>query len=422
MLVPMLRIARRAVAVAALGAGAVACGAGADSSPTVERPVVEDRSATTGRSATAPAAATAPARAAATVRLARVGRFAAPLYVTGAPGDRRRLFVVEQGGRIMVVRGGRKLARPFLDIRSLVTSGGEQGLLSVAFPANYATTGRFYVYYTDRQARQRVVEYRRASADRADRGSARLVLRMADPESNHNGGLMKFGPDGLLYIATGDGGGAGDRHGARGNAQSLSSLLGKLLRIDPRRSGARPYRVPSSNPFVGRSDARGEIYSYGLRNPWRFSFDRATGDLYIGDVGQGAVEEIDFARNGRAKGANFGWRPFEGSRRFAPGESAPGHVPPVIEHTHGDGWCSITGGYVVRDPDAPAPIRGVYVYGDFCLGRIYGAAISASGRSARTRRIAGLPRVDNLASFGEDTQGRVYVVSLSGTVSRLAAG
>jgi len=426
MLVPMLRIARRAVAVAALGMGIVACGAGADTSPTVERPVVDDRSATTGPSTTeAGATTTAPARAAATVRLARVGTFASPLYVTGAPGDRRRLFVVEQGGRIMIVRGGRKLARPFLDIRSLVTSGGEQGLLSVAFPRDYAKTGRFYVHYTDRAAQQRLVEYRRSSADRANHRSARLVLRMADRESNHNGGSLKFGPDGLLYIGTGDGGGAGDRHGARGNAQDLGSLLGKLLRIDPRRSGSRAYRIPTSNPFSGDQGSptrRGEIYSYGLRNPWRFSFDRATGDLYIGDVGQGDVEEIDFARNGRAKGANFGWRPFEGSRRFAPGESAPGHVPPLIEHSHADGWCSITGGYVVRDRNAPNAIRGLYVYGDFCLGRIYGAGVSESGRSARTRRISGLPKVEDLASFGEDTRGRVYVVSLSGSVSRLAAG
>jgi glucose/arabinose dehydrogenase len=398
MLAPMPAAARRAVLVCALGVGVAACGAAAD------------------------APSPAPARAAASVRLARVGTFEQPLYVTGAPGDRRRLFVVEQGGRIMIVRGGRKVARPFLDIRALVTSGGEQGLLSVAFPHDYARSGRFYVYYTDRQGRQAVVEYRRATADRARSGSARLVLRMSDPEGNHNGGLMKFGPDGLLYIGTGDGGGAGDSHGARGNAQNLGSLLGKLLRIDPRSSGSRPYRVPTSNPFVGRSGARPEIYSYGLRNPWRFSFDRATGDLYIGDVGQDAVEEVDFALKGRARGANFGWRPFEGTRHFAAGEDAPGHVSPVVEHLHGDGWCSITGGYVVRDSDAPTSIRGLYVYGDFCLGRIYGAAVSQSGRSARTRRIAGLPRIDNLSSFGEDTQGRVYVVSLSGTVSRLAAG
>ena len=164
---------------------------------------------------------------------------------------------------------------PFLDIRSQVTAGGEQGLLSVAFAPDYARSGRFYVYFTDRSADQRVVEYRRASAERADAGSARLVLKMDDSEGNHNGGLLLFGPDRHLYIGTGDGGGAGDQHGARGNAQNLGSLLGKLLRIDPAEAGGRPYTVPSDNPFVGRSGARGEIYSYGLRNPWRYSFDRS---------------------------------------------------------------------------------------------------------------------------------------------------
>ncbi|MTD44235.1 glucose dehydrogenase [Conexibacter sp. W3-3-2] len=396
-----------------------ACGADDDTA------TVASSTPTSAMQDAAPAATTGSGAAAAQatgVQLRRVGSFTQPLYVTGAPGDRRRLFVVEQGGRIMVVRGGRKLAVPFLDIRSLVTAGGEQGLLSVAFPPDYARTGRFYVYYTDKAAKQRVVEYRRATADRADRSSARLVLRMDDPESNHNGGLMKFGPDGLLYIATGDGGGAGDEHGSRGNAQDLGSLLGKLLRIDPRRTGSRAYRVPSSNPFVGRSGARREIFSYGLRNPWRFSFDRSTGDLVIGDVGQGEIEEVDFVqrRDGRAAGAgaNFGWRPFEGSRVFRQGESAPGHVKPVIEHSHDDGWCSITGGYVVRDPALTA-LRGRYVYSDFCKGEIYAGELKASGSTSR--RVAGLPKVEGLASFGEDTAGRVYVVSLNGTVSRLAA-
>lgn len=419
-----LRRPRLLAAAVTVGVGLAACG-GASGDDGADRTATDGTSParTAAPDPAAPArtatATPAPRPAQATgVRLARVGRFDQPLYVTGAPGDRRRLFVVEQGGRIMVVRGGRKLTRPFLDLRRLVTSGGEQGLLSVAFPPDYQRRGRFYVYYTDRQARQRVVEYRRATADRANAGSARLVLRMADPESNHNGGLMKFGPDGLLYVATGDGGGAGDRHGTRGNAQDLGSLLGKLLRIDPRRTGTRPYRVPSSNPFVGRAGARREVYSYGLRNPWRFSFDRASGDLVIGDVGQGDVEEVDFVRRGGGRGANFGWRPFEGSRRFAPGEEAPGHVPPVIEHSHDDGWCSITGGYVVRDPALPA-LRGRYVYGDFCLGRIMAATLRASGST--TRAVSGLPRVSNLASFGEDTRGRVYVVSLSGTVSRLTA-
>ncbi|HWC25612.1 MAG TPA: PQQ-dependent sugar dehydrogenase, partial [Solirubrobacteraceae bacterium] len=277
------------------------------------------------------------------------------------------------------------------------------------------------VNYTDRGGTQSVVEFRRSkrSRDRAlTRG--RLVLRYDDEEANHNGGLVLFGPDNLLYIGTGDGGGANDQHGARGNAQDLGSLLGKILRIDPRRSGSRPYRVPSSNPFVDRSGARGEIYSYGLRNPWRFSFDRETDDLTIGDVGQGAIEEVNFAPKGAASGANYGWRPFEGSRRLFPGESAPGHVPPVIELSHDDGNCSITGGYVVRDRGVPA-LNGRYVYGDFCKGQLRSAKLSAGGASG-DRAIRGVRRVGELSSFGEDARGRVYVTSLGGSVYRLAAG
>jgi glucose/arabinose dehydrogenase len=358
------------------------------------------------------------------VRLVRVGRFEAPVYVTAPPGDRRRIFVVEQGGTIRVLRAGKRVARPFLDLRAKVTAGGEQGLLSMAFAPDYAKTRRFYVNYTDRSGTQSVVEYRRskASLDRAlTRG--RLVLRYDGVEPNHNGGLLVFGPDRLLYIGTGDGGGANDEHGARGNAQDLGSLLGKLLRIDPRPSGGRPYRVPASNPFVSRSGARGEIYSYGLRNPWRFSFDRSTGDLTIGDVGQGLIEEIDFATKGGASGANYGWRPFEGSRR-TPGirssESAPDHVRPVIELTHDDGNCSVTGGYVVRDRAVPA-LNGRYVYGDFCKGQLRSARLS-NGSASGDAAIRGVKKVDQLSSFGEDARGRVYVTSLDGTVYRFAAG
>src|SRR3954452_17959481 len=277
------------------------------------------------------------------VRLQKIGSFAAPLYVTAPPGDRRRLFVVEQGGKIKVIRGAKVLSTPFLDITKLVTSGGEQGLLGLAFAPDYAKSGLCNVYYTTKDGNQRVVEYHRRSGDVADPGSARQVLLMPDQESNHNGGMLRFGPDRLLYIGTGDGGGGGDQHGAHGNAQNLGVLLGKILRIDPRQSGTQPYGVPSSNPFAGRNDARGEIYAYGLRNPWRFSFDRRTGDLAIGDVGQGAVEEIDFRRRGRARGANFGWRPFEGRERNF-NERAAGAVSPVLQHTHSEGWCSVTGG------------------------------------------------------------------------------
>jgi glucose/arabinose dehydrogenase len=377
-----------------------------------------DSAARATRAATAAPAPEATATPAAQrrrgVRLVRIGTFDAPLYVTAPPGDRRVQFVVEQGGRIMVVRDGRRRSTPFLDISSQVTSRGEQGLLSMAFAPDYASSGLFYVYFTDNSGDQRVVEYRRASADRADPGSARLVLQMADSEPNHNGGLLLFGPGGHLYIGTGDGGGAGDRHGARGNAQNLGSLLGKILRIDPRESGGRPYSVPSSNPFVGRSGARGEIYAYGLRNPWRFSFDR-NGDLSIGDVGQGDVEEIDFVRSGRGK--NFGWRPFEGRRRYAPGESAPGSVRPVIQRFHSDGNCSITGGVIVRDRSVPA-LYGRYVFGDFCVGRIESAKLRP-GHATQQRRTR--LRVSSLSSFGEDARGRVYATSLDGPVYRLAA-
>ena len=352
------------------------------------------------------------------VKLVGVGRFDSPLYVTSPPQDKRRLYVVEQDGIVKVIRGGKTLKRPFLDVRKLVTSGGEQGLLSIAFPSDHAKTGLFYVYYTDKQQKQRVVEYRRSSADRANPRSARLVLKMDDPESNHNGGMMQFGPDKLLYIGTGDGGGGNDQHGARGNAQNLGSPLGKLLRIDPRKQGSRPYRVPSANPFVGRGGARPEIWSYGLRNPWRFSFDRSTGDLTIGDVGQNEVEEIDFVK-GSGKGANFGWRPFEGKRTNFKGEKAPGALDPVITKTHSkDKWCSITGGYVVRDPKLPA-LRGQYLYGDFCEGRIRAAKLS-EGKASKDRQLP-LKQIESLASFGEDARGRVYVVSLSGAVYRLAA-
>jgi glucose/arabinose dehydrogenase len=351
------------------------------------------------------------------VRLVKIGDFSSPLYVTAPPGDNRRIFVVEQEGRIVVVRGGRRLAQPFLDIRSKVTAGGEQGLLSMAFAPDYAQSGVFYVYYTERSGQEAIWEYRRASDDRADPGSARLVLRMADPEPNHNGGLMLFGADGLMYVGTGDGGGGDDQHGTRGNAQSLGSLLGKILRIDPRPSGGRPYTVPSSNPFVGRSGARPEVYAYGLRNPWRFSFDRSTGDLSIADVGQDAVEEVDFVRKDRGRGANFGWRPWEGrSRNFD--ESASGAIFPVITHQHSDGFCSITGGYVVRDRGVPG-LYGRYVYGDYCEGRIRAATLRAGRRT--TGKVLSLPKVGGLSSFGEDAAGRVYATSLNGPVYRIAA-
>jgi glucose/arabinose dehydrogenase len=398
----------RAALVLLVVAG-VACGGSGDDADGRPTPTPA-----AGAPATTPEATATPS-AARGVRLRKVGDFSDPVFVTSPPGDRARQFVVEQGGRVMVIRDGRKLGAPFLDVSGQVTAGSEQGLLSLAFAPDYASSGLFYVYFTDDAGDQRIVEYRRRDADRADPGSARLVMRMPDDESNHNGGLLLFGPDDLLYVGTGDGGGGGDQHGRRGNAQDLGSLLGKLLRIDPRASGGRAYQVPGDNPFAGRQGARGEIYSYGLRNPWRFSFDRKNGDLTIGDVGQNAWEEISYVRRGKGRGANFGWRPFEGRARYAPGESAPGHVEPVIVRSHDAGNCSITGGVVVRDR-ALAGLRGRYVFGDFCKGRVESARL-APGRARGVRRTA--LKVSSLSSFGEDAQGRVYITSLEGPVYRI---
>jgi glucose/arabinose dehydrogenase len=372
-----------------------------------------------GACGSAPAGSEPARTAAAAVKLTKVGSFSAPVYVAQPSGEDRRLFVVEQGGKIVVVRDGRVLAQPFLDLSSQVVSGGEQGLLGLAFAPDYASSGRFYVDYTDRDGDTRIVEYRRGSSpDRADPGSARQLLFQDQPESNHNGGQLAFGPDGLLYVGLGDGGGGDDQHGAIGNGQNLGTLLGKILRIDPRpgaSAGGRPFGVPSDNPFVGRRGAKPAIYAWGLRNPWRFSFDRRTGDLTIGDVGQDHVEEIDFRTRGTGRGANFGWRAWEGRRREDPGLRVRGDVKPVLQYTHDAGGCSVTGGYVVRDPRLPS-LAGRYVYGDFCKGDLLSAKLRQGGASGR--RSLGL-HIGSLSSFGEDDSGRVYVTSLDGPVYRL---
>jgi glucose/arabinose dehydrogenase len=355
----------------------------------------------------------APRTAAVTgLRLRRIGTFSEPTYVTAPPGDRSRLFVVEQGGTIRVVRRGRKLARPYLNITGRVLAGGEQGLLSMAFAPNYAKSRRFYVYYTDDGGDIQVVEFR-GRGNRARESSARPILSVEHSEhGNHNGGQLQFGPDGFLYIGTGDGGGGGDPYEA---GQDLGTHLGKILRINPLRG--RPYRIPRSNPFRGRSGARAAVYSYGLRNPWRFSFDRKTGDLTIADVGQNAYEEVNFVRRGRGRGANFGWDAFEGNHEYE-GGAAPGHIRPVIEHSHDDdGFCSITGGYVLRHRSYGG-LRGMYVYGDLCEGVVRGARLGPGRAAGRTR--FSNARVSELSTFGQDARGRVYAASLSGPVYRLA--
>ncbi|HEY8083866.1 MAG TPA: PQQ-dependent sugar dehydrogenase [Solirubrobacterales bacterium] len=353
------------------------------------------------------------------VALKRMGNFDAPVYVTGAPGFPGLLFVVEQPGRVEVLNGGRRLARPFLDISGLVNSEGERGLLSLAFAPDYKRSKRFYVYYTDTQGDIRVDEFRRRSATRAARGSRRGVIEIPHREnSNHNGGQLQFLDD-LLYLATGDGGSGGD---PPNNAQNRESLLGKLLRIDPRQSGGRPYSIPSDNPFVGKP-GRDEIYSYGLRNPFRFSFDTTTAQrprVAIADLGQNRFEELDYTTVANARGANFGWDAFEG---FAPyedensGTSDPGRtMKPILAYPHSRGGsCGIIGGYVVRDRRLPS-LRGRYVYADLCEEKIR-SLVPHLKRASDDRKL-GLS-VSSPSSFGEDTKGRIYVVSLEGTVSRL---
>ena len=351
------------------------------------------------------------------LRLHKVGTFERPLYVTAPPADKQRVFVVERAGVIKVVRSGKVAAQPFLDISGRVTSNGEQGLLGLAFAPDYATSGLFYVYFTTRDGRQALEEYKRESPDRADASSARRVFTHSDPESNHNGGQLVFGPDKLLYIGTGDGGGGGDQHGARGNAQNLRSPLGKILRINPRPSGGRAFSVPSSNPFAGKSGALPEIYSYGLRNPWRFSFDRSTGALAIADVGQDQYEEVNYLAKGKARGANFGWRVYEGNARYSPGEKASGAVKPALTLSHASGYCSITGGYVVRDRSLGS-LYGSYVFGDFCKPGIRAVKLRSGGAGAVRLLNAGRS-LSAVSSFGEDAAGRVYVTSLDGPVYRL---
>jgi glucose/arabinose dehydrogenase len=361
-----------------------------------------------------------PSSAARGVALKRIGSFDHPVYVTGAPGFPKLLFVVEQPGRIAVLRGGRRVPHAFLDLRGAVGyDGGERGLLSVAFPPDYARSKRFYVYYTDNSGNIRVDELRRRSATRAALGSRRGVIAVPHPvNANHNGGQLQFLGH-LLYLGTGDGGSGGD---PPNNAQNKGVLLGKLLRIDPRRSGGRPYSVPASNPFVGRP-GRDEIYSYGLRNPFRFSFDRVTAGrprIAIGDVGQNRVEELDYTTVGRANGANFGWDAFEGFSKYEEdnGDTPDpgGTVKPIFAYSHDRGGsCSIIGGYVVADRRLRG-LYGRYVYADLCEGKL--RSLDPHLKRAGDERRLGLS-VASPSSFGEDDRHRLYVASLEGPVYRL---
>jgi glucose/arabinose dehydrogenase len=354
--------------------------------------------------------------------LRKVGDFEAPTYVAGAPGYPRLLFVVEQPGRIVVLKGGKPLSRPFLDIRDRVSYEGERGLLSVAFPPDYQSSGSFYVYYVDKGGSIRIDEYHRASPTRAAPGSRRSVIRIPHPvNANHNGGQMQFlGED--LYFGTGDGGGAGD---PPDNAQNKKVLLGKLLRIDPRPANGKPYSVPPSNPFVG-APGRDEIYSYGLRNPFRFSFDSVSDPqeprVAIGDVGQNRFEEIDYTTVAAARGANFGWDALEGQVPYEEEDSGTpdpgGTTKPILAYPHSRGGsCSVIGGYVVGDHSLPS-LYGRYVYADFCEGRL--RALTPHLHRAAGDHKLGLT-VASPTSFGEDDAHHLYVASQSGPVYPLVA-
>ena len=332
------------------------------------------------------------------MRLTQVAALEQPVAMAFRAGD-PAMYVAEKTGRVRALRGGG--ADVALDIASQVSNGGEQGLLGLVFSPD---GGRMYVDYTDVAGDTRVVEYVMAGG-RADPGSRRELLFVDQPFSNHNGGQVLFGPDGLLYISLGDGGSGGD---PMNNAQNLGNLLGKILRIDPRPSGGAPYGIPPSNPFVGRAGARGEIWNFGLRNPWRFTFDRGTGDMWIGDVGQNAWEEVDHEPRG-AGGRNYGWDRLEGTH-VREGSPPPGHVLPVHEYARTGGACAVTGGYTYRGAAVPNMV-GAYVFADFCLGKLWML------RNGQRSDLA--PRTANISSFGEDPAGELYVLSLNGPIFRI---
>ena len=380
------------VVLAALALG----GCSSDESAPIETTGTDTGPATTEDGTTTAETTTEAAPGAPRVRLVRVTNdVSAPTHLAAAPGEPGRLYVVEQEGRIVILERRRVLSRPFLDIVDLVQSGGEQGLLSVAFHPDYESNRLFYVNYTDVDGNTRVVEYR----TRAGRDPARVreLLFVEQPYSNHNGGQLAFGPDGQLYVGMGDGGGAGD---PEDRAQNLGDRLGKLLSAD-----------------VAAPDARWRMEAYGLRNPWRFSFDRLTGDLYVADVGQSVWEEIDFLPRGSEGLENYGWDVFEGNERFEDEEPNPRGrlVSPILQYSHDEG-CSVTGGFVYRGEAIPSAY-GHYFYGDFCSGFVWSFAVR-EGKAADEKRHPF--EVASLSSFGEDLGGELYLLSLDGEVFRLA--
>ena len=392
--------------------------AGSDTSPPAApstvaptTPATDSGTATTAPASGAPTSGTATAPAPdlgkVAVQLTEIGSFDQPIAIVEHDG---LFYVAEQAGRIVTTDGDGGTPREVLDMTDRTTAGGEQGLLDLAFSPD----GRhLYVSYTNNDGDSRIDEYA-TSADGVDASTRREVLAIDQPYANHNGGGILFGPDGLLYAGYGDGGSAGD---PQRNGQKPTTLLSKLLRIDPTPDGDAAYTIPPDNPYASGGGARPEIWSTGLRNPWRFSFDAATGDLWIGDVGQDAIEEIDHvpAADGAGRGTNFGWSAYEGSARYNDDQDAPGSWMPVYEYHHGADGCSVTGGIVYRGHAIPA-LQGAYVYGDYCAAGV--RALAVDGNQV-TDRATLSDQPEQVVSFGTDADGELYVVSLGGTIYRI---
>ncbi len=330
--------------------------------------------------------------------------FLRPVDIQNANDGSDRLFVVEQAGRILIYTNGRVLPTPFLNIIDQVGSAGnEQGLLGLAFHPRYAENGLFFVNYTDRSGNTVIARFHTsADPDVADPASETQLLHVNQPFPNHNGGGLAFGPDDYLYAGLGDGGSGGD---PLGNGQKTDTLLGKILRLDV--DSGEPYAIPTDNPFGS------EVWAYGLRNPWRISFDSRTGDLWIGDVGQGEWEEIDILPSGSPGGANFGWNLMEGSHPYN-GSTQPGLLLPVAEYSHAEGGCSVTGGHVYRGAEL-SEWQGVYLFGDYCSGIVWGVVRSGQGWQSQILFQTGL----RISSFGVDEAGELYVADLQGSILRL---
>jgi hypothetical protein len=341
----------------------------------------------------------------------------APVFLTAPRDDGERLFVVEQGGLIRIVRNGTIESPAFLNVSSRIASGGERGLLGLAFHPDYATNGHFYVNYTDTLGHTQVVRYTvSADPDVADQASALPVLTVQQPYTNHNGGMIAFGPDGMLYVGMGDGGSGGD---PQGHGQNRLTLLGDMLRLDV--DGGTPYAIPADNPFRGSLSIANEIWASGLRNPWRFSFDAQTGDLYIGDVGQNAWEEISFQPASSSGGENYGWAEMEGAHCYPPSTSCStsGLTLPVHEYDHGDG-CAVTGGYVYRGNDAPT-LRGRYFFADACAPWLRSFVVVNGEAMALQDHTGTAGPLSSAVSFGEDGERELYVVSHDGSIQRIVS-